>query len=142
MTPLAIVTVFGFGFFYLVGAVPAGLTAGLTAPVSAFIAWCGYASGALVMTFVGEPIRNWVARKLKIPIRPDPEKLVWKAWMRFGLPGLGLLAPVTIGPQAGCVLAMALGEKSWKAAMALSLGAIPWCVGFAFAAGQVAKRLG
>lgn len=142
MNPLAIVTVFGFGFFYLVGAVPAGMAAGLSAATSALIAWCGYAAGACLMTLVGEPVRNWVARKLKIPLERDPEKFIWKVWSRFGLPGLGLLAPVTIGPQSGCVLAIALGEKPWKAALALSLGVIPWCVGFAYAGAQVAKGLG
>ena len=142
MNLLGIGTVFGLGFFYLVGAVPGGMAAGFSAPVAAFIAWCGYASGAVVMTFVGEPVRNWVARKLKIPVQQDPKKLIWKVWSRFGLTGLGLLAPVTIGPQAGCVLAMALGEKPWKAALALSLGAVPWCVGFAYAGAQVAKGLG
>jgi hypothetical protein len=142
MNPLAIVTVFGFGFFYLVGAVPAGMAAGLSAATSALIAWCGYAAGAWLMTLVGEPVRNWVARKLKIPLERDPEKFIWKVWSRFGLPGLGLLAPVTIGPQSGCVLAIALGEKPWKAALALSLGVIPWCVGFAYAGAQVAKGLG
>lgn len=142
MSPLAILTVLGFGFFYLVGAVPAGLAAGLSAPVSAFVGWCGYSAGAFVMTLAGAPLRNWVARKLKIPVEHDPEKLVWKVWSRFGLPGLGLLAPVTIGPQAGCVLAMALGEKPWRAGLFLSLGAVPWCAGFAIAVGQVAKGLG
>ena len=138
----SIVTILGLGFFYLVGAVPGGMAVGVSAPLSAFIAWIGYASGAVVMTFVGEPVRKWVAGKLKIPLEHDPEKLIWKVWSRFGLPGLGLLAPVTIGPQAGCVLAMALGEKPWKAALALSLGAIPWCVGFAIAFGQAARMVG
>lgn len=142
MSAGAVISIFGLGFFYLVGAVPAGLAAGLSAPVAAAIAWCGYASGAAVMTLVGEPVRNWVARKLKIPVQHDPDKLVWKVWSRFGLPGLGLLAPVTIGPQAGCVLAMALGEKPWKAALALSLGAVPWCAGFAIAFGQAARLVG
>ena len=142
MNPLAIGTVLGFGFFYLVGAVPAGMAAGLSATTSAFIAWCGYSAGAWVMIFAGEPLRNWVARKLKIPLERNPDRFIWKVWSRFGLPGLGLLAPVTIGPQAGCVLAIALGEKSWKAALALSLGAVPWCVGFAYAGAQVAKGLG
>lgn len=137
-----VVTIFGFGFFYLVGAVPAGVALGFSPAMAALIAWCGYASGAAVMTLVGEPVRNWLARKLKIPVEHDPEKLVWKVWSRFGLAGLGLLAPVSIGPQAGCVLAMTLGEKPWKAVLALSLGALPWCVGFAVAFGQAARLIG
>lgn len=135
----AVAAVFGLGFFYLVGAVPAGVAAGLSVWMAAFIAWCGYASGAAVMTLVGKPVRDWVARKLRIPVTHDPSKLIWKAWSKFGLVGLGLIAPVTIGPQAGCILAMALGEKPWKAALALSLGVVPWCVGFAVGIGQAAR---
>jgi hypothetical protein len=142
MNPLAIVTVFGFGFFYLVGAVPAGMAVGLSAAASAFIAWCGYAAGAWVMIFAANSLGKWIARKLKIPDQPDPEKFLSKVWSRFGLIGLGLLAPVTIGPQAGCVMAIAFGEKPWKAATALSLGVVPWCVGFAYAGAQVAKGVG
>ena len=121
------------------GAVPAGVAAGLSATTSAIVAWYGYASGAVVMTLVGKPVRDWVARKLRIPTKHDPTKLIWKAWSRFGLVGLGLIAPVTIGPQAGCLLAMAIGEKPWKAALALSLGVVPWCVGFAVGVGQAVK---
>jgi xanthine/uracil permease len=42
-----------------------------------------------------------------------------------------LLAPITIGPQAGCLLALAVGEKRLAAFLSLSLGAIPWCIAFA-----------
>ena len=142
MTPFTIGTVLCLGFFYLIGAVPAGMAAGLSATSSAFIAWCGYSAGAWVMIFVGEPARHWVARKLRIPLERNPDLLIWKIWSRFGLLGLALLAPVTIGPQAGCVLAIALGERSWKAALAVSFGVVPWCVGFAYASSQLAKNLG
>ncbi len=141
MSAGAAATIFGLGFFYLVGAVPAGAALGFSPAMSALIAWCGYASGAAVMTLVGEPVRKWLARKLKIPVEHDPNKLVWKVWSRFGLPGLGLLAPVSIGPQAGCVLAMMLGEKPWKAVLALSLGAVPWCAGFAIAFEQASRLI-
>jgi hypothetical protein len=45
--------------------------------------------------------------------------------------GLGLLAPVTIGPQASAVLALAIGERTLRILAALSLGVVPWCVVFA-----------
>ena len=56
-------------------------------------------------------------------------------------------ARLAVGACFHCGLAcndgsFALGEKSWKAALTLSLGAIPWCVGFAYAGAQVAKGLG
>jgi hypothetical protein len=46
-----------------------------------------------------------------------------------------LLAPVTIGPQAGSVLALAIGERAVRVFVALSLGVVPWCVLFAVLVG-------
>ena len=48
-----------------------------------------------------------------------------------GLPGLCLLAPVTIGPQATAVIALAAGERPSRIMAAIALGVAPWCAGFA-----------
>jgi hypothetical protein len=127
----AIAATFSLGFFYFVGALPGGVAAGLPLWLAAVVAWCGYASGAAVMLLLGVPARNWVARKLRIPLVRDPKKWIWRAWDRFGLVGLGLIAPVTIGPQAGCILAIAVGERPAATFLSLALGAIPWCLAFA-----------
>lgn len=124
---------FTLGFFYFVGAVPGGVAAGLPPWLAALTAWIGYSAGAAVMLLLGTPARSWVARKLHIPLERDPEKWIWKAWSRFGLIGLGLLAPLTIGPQTGCILALAVGERPLKTFLSLSLGVIPYCLGFAIA---------
>lgn len=121
------------GFFYFVGAVPGGVASGLPVWLAAILAWLGYSAGAAVMLLLGAPARSWVARKLRIPLERDPEKWIWKAWSKFGLIGLGLLAPVTIGSQTACILALAVGEKSLKTFLSISLGVIPWCIGFAAA---------
>lgn len=127
----AVALTFVLGFFYFVGAIPGGVAAGLQVVVATLVAWAGYAAGAGVMLLLGAPARDWIARKLRLPRERDPRKMVWKAWDRFGLPGMGLLAPVTIGPQAACLLALALGEKPVRVFAALALGVLPWCVGFA-----------
>lgn len=121
------------GFFYFVGAVPGGVASGLPVWLAASLAWLGYSAGAAVMLLLGAPARSWVARKLRIPLERDPKKWIWKAWSRFGLLGLGLLAPVTIGSQTACILALAVGEKSLRTFLSISLGVIPWCIGFAAA---------
>lgn len=124
---------FSLGFFYFVGAVPGGVAAGLPVWLATFTAWLGYTAGAAVMLLLGVPARSWVARKLRIPLERDPEKWIWKIWSRFGLTGLGLLAPVTIGPQTACLLALAVGEQPLKTFLSLSLGVVPWCLAFAAA---------
>lgn len=122
---------FGFGFLYFLGAIPAGVASGAPLWLTAVSAWAGYSSGALVILLAGAPLREWVVRKLRIPVKRDSSKVIWRIWERWGLAGLGLLAPVTIGPQAGSVLALAVGERTIPIFVALSLGVIPWCLVFA-----------
>lgn len=124
-------TAFGLGFVYFISAIPAGVAAGAQVWSAALAGWLGYSAGGLIVLMAGAPLRGWVARKLKVPVQRDPSKFVWRVWDRWGLAGLGLLAPVTIGPQAGAVLALAVGEKTPRIMVALSLGVVPWCVVFA-----------
>jgi len=130
---------FGFGFLYFLGAIPAGVVAGTPLWLAAVSAWAGYSAGAMLVLLAGAPLRDWLVRKFKIPVTRDPSKLIWRVWQKWGLAGLGLLAPVTIGPQAGSVLALAVGERAVRVFAALSLGAVPWCVLFALLAGLGAK---
>ena len=116
---------------YFIAAIPAGTASGAAVGWAALAAWLGYSAGALIVLIAGAPLREWVVRKLKVPVQRDPSKLVWRVWDRWGLAGLGLLAPVTIGPQASAVLALAIGEKTPRILAALSLGVVPWCVAFA-----------
>ena len=131
MSITGISTAFGLGFVYFIAAVPAGVAAGALPWVAALAAWLGYSAGAAVVLLAGAPVRGWLVRKLKIPVERDPSTFVWRVWDRGGLVGLGLLAPVTIGPQAGSILALAVGEKAPRILAALSCGVVPWCVAFA-----------
>lgn len=134
-----IAAAFGLGFLYFLGAIPAGAAAGAPVWVAAIAAWLGYSSGAAVILMAGTPLRLWLARKLKIPVERDPSKLIWKVWNNWGLPGLGLLAPVTVGPQIGGILALAVGSRPVQILVALSLGSIPWCVLFGVLVGLGVK---
>ncbi len=52
-------------------------------------------------------------------------------WERGGLIGLCLVAPVTVGPQATAVIALAAGEKPRRIVASVAIGILPWCVLFA-----------
>jgi cytosine/uracil/thiamine/allantoin permease len=84
-----------------------------------------------VVLIGGAPLRSWITAKLKVNPTPDPTKLFWKIWHRFGIWGLGLIAPVTVGPQATAAIALALGESPMRIQLAISLGVLPWTVAFA-----------
>ena len=121
---------FGLGFLYFIAAIPAGAAAGLPLPVTVVLAWLGYSAGALLVALAGAPLREWLMRRFRVPPR-DPKKRFWRIWDRAGLIGLGLVAPVTIGPQAGALLALAAGSAPWRVTASLSLGVLPWCGLFA-----------
>lgn len=121
-------TAFGLGFLYFISAIPAGVAAHAPVWVAAVAAWLGYSAGGLVVLLAGAPLRTWITLKLKINPIPDPTKLFWRIWHRFGIWGLGLIAPVTIGPQATAVLCLALGEQPRRILLAISLGVAPWAI--------------
>jgi len=127
----ACITAFVLGFAYFIAAIPAGVAAGALAWVAGFAAALGYVAGAGIVLLAGAPLREWLVRKLKIPVERDPSKLVWRMWERGGLLGMCWIAPVTIGPQATAVIALAVGEKPRRILASVALGVLPWCVIFA-----------
>jgi hypothetical protein len=136
-----IFTALGLGFLYFVAAIPAGVAAGSPVILAALAAWLGYSLGGGVILLTGVPLRDLIMRKLKVNPHPDPSKLFWRIWERFGLWGLGLIAPVTIGPQATALICLSLGETPRRIQMAISLGVLPWVIGFALVTGFGAHAL-
>jgi hypothetical protein len=125
---LGILESFGLGFLYFISAIPAGVAAHVPLWIAALAAWCGYSAGGMVVLLAGAPVRKWLLAKLKIDPLGDPTKLFWRVWHRYGLWGLGLVAPVTIGPQATAAIALALGESPSRIQVAISLRVLPWVV--------------
>ena len=119
---------FGLGFLYFISAIPVGVAAKVPLWIAMFAAWCGYSAGGLVVLLAGAPLRTWLLARLKVDATPDPSKLFWRVWHRYGLWGLGMIAPVTIGPQATAAIALALGESPRRIQLAISLGVLPWVI--------------
>lgn len=127
----AMVSVFGLGAVYFIGAIPASVAMKLDPVTAALCAWAGYAAITVAMIAIGDPARDWVAKKLRFSPTPDPTKRFWRVWKHGGLPGLALLAPVTIGPYFAALLALMLGERPVRVLAWIVLAAIPWCILFA-----------
>ena len=127
----AVLTVFGLGIAYFLAAIPTGVAMHLSPLVAGISAWAGYTAIGGAMLVIGTPARNWMQRKFKLSTEPDRTKLFWRVWLRWGMPGLGLLAPVTIGPYFAALLGIALGEKPLRVILWVGGGAIPWCIIFA-----------
>lgn len=138
--PLALDVLWGAGHF--LSAIPGGVALGLPLPVAAIAAFLGYWAIGGLMLAVGAPARAWVAKKFRLASEPDPQKIFWRAWAKWGLPGLALLAPWTCGPYIAVIIALALGEKGGRTLLWIGIGAIPATVILAAltAAGSTAVR--
>lgn len=135
----AVASTFWLGFLYFISAIPVGAALQLPLWLAALAAWLGYSTGGMVVAFGGAPLREWLIRRLRIETHPAKPTLVHRAWDRFGLPALGLLAPVTIGPQVGALLGLALGASKGRLVLAIALGALPWAAIFAVLVGYGVK---
>lgn len=124
----AILTAFGLGVVYFIAAIPTAAAMGLHPALAAVFAWAGYVAIAAAMLGIGEPARRWIERRFRVSSEPDARKLFWRVWMRWGMPGLGLLAPVTCGPYLAALLALALRERAGRLMLWIAIGALPWCV--------------
>ena len=126
----ALLTALGLGFLYFISAIPVSVMAGAPLWAAAVAAWCGYSLGAGSILLLGAPLRTWLLKKFPISLQHNDQKFFWRVWKKYGLIGLGLVAPITIGPQVSTVLLLALGERPWRILTALSLGALPCTLGF------------
>lgn len=124
-------TAFGLGFLYFISAIPTAVALGAPIWWAAVAAWLGYSAGAVIMLLLGVPAQEWLRRKKNFSLVPDPKKIFWRVLDRYGVIGLGLIAPVTIGPQLAALVLLALRIKPTKIVAAISFGALLWTFLFA-----------
>ncbi len=125
-----VISLFGLAFFYFWPAMPAGLAMGLSPLLVVLTATLSYVSGAALMLIFGERVRNWIVRRLRRVRTPDPDSpgRLRQLWDRFGVVGLGLLAPMTVGAQTGALLGLALKARPRVVLLWMAVGALGWAV--------------
>jgi hypothetical protein len=129
----ALAGIFGVAFFWFWGAIPAGVALGLNPILVAVTVWLSYVIGAAAVILLGEPIRVRLMKRFAAKgdaTRPSPVRRVWD---RFGLIGLSLLSPITLGSQIGTALGLSLGVKPQRLIAGMAFGAAVWTVGLTVA---------
>ncbi len=109
-----VISIFALAFFSFWPAIPAGLALGLS-PVTVILTTslsysCGVGVTLLLRRAQGTPQRlREIAR-------------------RYGVVGLGLAAPMTVGAQIGAALGLVLDVPPRRLFLGLALGALVWSV--------------
>lgn len=129
----ALASVFGIAFFSLWGSIPAGLALNLHPVVVILTAALSYAAGVGVIVIVGQPVRDRILRRFGGNASSNPDSAIRRAWDRYGMVGLALLAPVTTGAQIGAIIGMSLNAEPRRLFLLMSLGGLLWSAVFGIA---------
>jgi len=121
-----LLSVFALAFFSFWAAIPFGLALGLGPVAVAATATISYACGVGIVVLLGKPIRDRIMQRFGGKLKTNQDSIVHRAWRRFGVIGLALLAPLTTGAQIGAVLGLSLGAPPRRLWIAMSLGALLW----------------
>lgn len=105
--------------------IPMGLSLNIHPFWVAVLSISGAIAGAIVICFAGEKIRMFLL-KLKQGQKKKKETLIQKIWLKYGIIGLGLLAPILTGTAFGAVIGITFGAPKAKMILWLSVGAIIW----------------
>lgn len=125
-------SVFGLAMLELWAAVPLGFALKLNPWMNAVLSCSGAITGVAIVIFGGESIRKFIVRvrgeskrqtKTKTKKKHKPNKLAG-IWKKYGVIGLGLLAPWITGAPIGAALGMALKAEPKKLLIWLSAGTI------------------
>jgi hypothetical protein len=119
-------SIFAWAFFSFFTAIPAGVALGLAPLLVGLTAWLSYTAGVIVVVLLGKPVQTFFMKRFGGEAASRPDSPIRRAWDRFGVIGLALLAPVTIGAQTGAVIGIALGAPTRKLVISMSLGAAIW----------------
>jgi uncharacterized membrane protein len=128
----AVMSVFGVAFFSLWGSVPAGLALNLSPVVIAITAAISYAASVALVTLAGTRVRDWMIQRFRLEnkLTPNPDSRVYRVWERYGIIGLGMIAPLTVGGEVGALIAVGLHASPRKTFVWMSIGGAVWAVIF------------
>lgn len=124
MELLSLLAVFGLGAIELWAAVPAGLALRLHPVVIGCTAAFGAVLGILAMGLLGERARGWLVRGRDVEDDRRWYGRTRELWLRYGVVGLGLAAPLLVGAPLGTALGLTLGAPTGRLLFWMSLGAV------------------
>ncbi len=123
---MKLLTVLGLGAVELWAAIPTGFALQLHPVTIGITAAAGAMLGALAVIVLGERVRAWLIRRHSGNEEQGQQGLVHRIWHRYGMIGLGLLAPLLVGAPIGAALGLALGVPATRAWFWISLGVVIW----------------
>lgn len=128
MLTAKIITVAALAAVALWGAIPMGLALKLDPGLICLAAGIGNMVGILGAGILSITLRNSIYKRYQNHASSLANKTTYKIWVRYGIPGLGLLSPLVTGAPLGTVLGLAFGAPAVRLLFWMCLGAIVWSI--------------
>lgn len=128
-----LISVFTLAFFSFWTSIPAGAALGVAPALAGFTAWLSYTVGVILVVLLGEPLRERFMKRFGGQKAANPDSPIRRAWDRYGLVGLSLLAPITTGSQIGAIVGLSLGVPPRQLIIGMAGGAALWALGITIA---------
>jgi membrane protein YqaA with SNARE-associated domain len=122
---MKLLIVFGLGTIELWIAIPTGIVLQLHPLETCITAATGAMLGVLIVLMLGEGARNRLMRQ-KGKSEEKKHGSIYNIWARYGVAGLGLLAPLLVDAQSGDALGISLGAPINRLLLWRSLGIVLW----------------
>jgi hypothetical protein len=106
-------------------AIPAGLALDLHPVLIGVVSAAGAILGVLVVLVVGGGVRARLLRRFGGGEKRQHGR-IYRIWVRYGVVGLGLLAPLLTGAPLGTALAIAFGAPAGRLLLWMSVGIAAW----------------
>jgi hypothetical protein len=123
-----ILLVGGIATFALWGAIPAGLALGLDALWIILAVAAGTSIGVIFAALLSSKARSWVNQRYPARLTAAGTKRLRYIWIRYGVPGLGLLAPLVTGAPVAAFFGAALGAPLLRLISWMCIGAFIWSI--------------
>jgi len=125
-----LLTLFALGVAELWAAAPAGVAMRLDPFLVFAVAAAGAVSGGTVVILLGERVKAWLERRQKREKMAKKHGLLYRVWLRYGVVGWGLLAPLLVGSPLGAAFGLALGVPPRRLLPWLAAGSVLWSAVF------------
>lgn len=123
---MKLLTILGLGAVELWAAIPVGLALQLHPVAVGITAAIGAILGASAVVLLGERVRTWLVQRHGGKEEKREHGLIYRIWHRYGVIGLGLLAPLLTGAPLGAALGLTFGVPAGRLLFWTSLGIVLW----------------
>ena len=132
---MSFLIVLGLAIIELWLAIPTGFIMGLDPILISIASIAGTMVGVLIAYKLTKRIRQWIIERYLYRGEQKPKSRLYRIWQKYGIIGLGLLAPLFTGAPIGTAIGLTFDAPRGRLLVWITIGVVVWGVGLTLAGG-------